>query len=373
MRPDIIVVTEGQVKFRDLSDLLPLPVPVDAPIRATLYTAPELIVNAAGADARADLYSFGATIYALFMGRELVEKDFERQGMPKPFIPQFPDCHPAFGRLISKTFWRDLGYRFPSDEAARQDKTGFTELIHTLENVGKALDTTRLEVCAWTTTGMIRTGNEDAFAFLRSSRADDASDCALVLLADGMGGYEAGEVAAAAGDSDAQQSRSAEAVPLPGGGTAYPIEGRKGAQDVASRSGGADEEDPPRRPRRPTHGLHLVAQGVGRRGMGCTAEAVWVDGRTLSPATSAIAGRITSTRAAQTAHARPDPGEPPGGAGSVDGRGGGEPSAERVVAGHRRTADGGAGRLCGDAEPGRLIVVCPMASRTTSRTPNWRR
>src|SRR5262249_32978670 len=92
-RPDNVAVGgDGQVRLRDLCDLLPLPVPADAPIRATLYTAPELIVNAAGADARADLYSFGATIYALFMGRELVEKDFERQGVPKPFIPQFPDC-----------------------------------------------------------------------------------------------------------------------------------------------------------------------------------------------------------------------------------------------------------------------------------------
>ena len=45
---------------------------------------------------------------------------------------------------------------------------------------------------------MVRTGNEDAFSVLYSaeSRQDDVAECALLLLADGMGGYEAGEVAA---------------------------------------------------------------------------------------------------------------------------------------------------------------------------------
>ena len=45
---------------------------------------------------------------------------------------------------------------------------------------------------------MVRTGNEDAFAFLHGveSRQDDLHEYALVLLCDGMGGYEAGEVAA---------------------------------------------------------------------------------------------------------------------------------------------------------------------------------
>ena len=45
---------------------------------------------------------------------------------------------------------------------------------------------------------MIRTGNEDAFALLHNceSRQDDVAESALLLLANGMGGYEAGEVAA---------------------------------------------------------------------------------------------------------------------------------------------------------------------------------
>src|SRR5581483_8072277 len=42
-------------------------------------------------------------------------------------------------------------------------------------------------------------GNEDGFALLHAveARQDDLGEQALVLLCDGMGGYEAGEVAAA--------------------------------------------------------------------------------------------------------------------------------------------------------------------------------
>ena len=56
-----------------------------------------------------------------------------------------------------------------------------------------------MEIASWTTTGIVRTGNEDAYAVLHAceSRQDDMAESALILLADGMGGYEAGEVAAA--------------------------------------------------------------------------------------------------------------------------------------------------------------------------------
>src|SRR5207253_1522211 len=110
-----------------------------------------------------------------------------------------PDLHPAFARLLMKTISRGVDGRFPTDEAMKTDPTGFDELIKTLKVCARTLDQCRLEVAAWTTTGIVRTGNEDAFAFLHSceSRQDDVSDAALVLLADGMGGYDAGEVAAA--------------------------------------------------------------------------------------------------------------------------------------------------------------------------------
>src|SRR5205823_1189650 len=120
----------------------------EAPLLASLYTAPELILGDSQADARANLYSFGALLYALHVGRELTDMDFDGEGIPKPFLPRFPDVHPLLGRLISKTFRRDVAGRFPSDEAAKDDPTGFAELIRTLDACGRTLDNVRLEVAA---------------------------------------------------------------------------------------------------------------------------------------------------------------------------------------------------------------------------------
>src|SRR5262249_20704475 len=201
LRPDLVTVTPaGQAMLADLSDLLPLPVPPDAPLRANLYTAPELILSPQEADARADLYSFGAMLYSLeYLHHGLEEKDFERQFSPKLITDLHPDVHPTFFRLVSKTFVRDPNSRFPTDEAVKEDATGFTELIKTLEGCRRTFDNVRLDIAAWTTTGMVRTGNEDAFAVMHAidARQDDLWEYAVVLLADGMGGYEAGEVAAA--------------------------------------------------------------------------------------------------------------------------------------------------------------------------------
>jgi serine/threonine protein phosphatase PrpC len=285
LRPDIVVVApDGEARLTDLSDLLPLPLPNDSPLRASLYTAPELLTACAYPDARADLYSFGAMLYALHVGRELTEMDFERPGTPKPFIPRFPDVHPLFGRLISKTFQRDPALRFPTDEAVKEDATGFAELIRTLETCRRTFDNVRLEIAAWTTTGMVRTGNEDAFALLHAveSRQDDLAESALVLLADGMGGYEAGEIAAAlaiqalrgnllqqppfralAGDSPFPPdfSHAAESLPVP-----FDVEACKQILKAALKDANQ-------------HVFAASRSSVGRRGMGCTAEAVFVNGQ----------------------------------------------------------------------------------------------
>jgi protein phosphatase len=285
LRPDIVVVEEdGRARITDLADLLPLVVPPGAPIRGRLYSAPELIAAPEQADARADLYSFGATLYALHVGRELIDKDFEREGSPKPFIPQWPDIHPHFGRLMSKTFCRDVAQRFPTDETSKHDPTGFTDLIRTLDTCGRTLDHVRLEVACWTTTGMVRTGNEDAFAILHAaeSRQDDLGESCLVLLCDGMGGYEAGEVAAAMALQVMRRNLLAQ----------KPFAALAGASPFPSELPGHEPEPPrmvdPEECKKFLAGALKDANkqiysasrsGKGRRGMGCTAEAVFVDGR----------------------------------------------------------------------------------------------
>jgi serine/threonine protein phosphatase PrpC len=278
IRPDIVVVTEsGQPRLADLSDLLPLPVPPNPPLRANLYTAPELVLSPEQADARAGLYSFGAMIYALeYLHHELTEADFERQFSPRLITDRCPDVHPLFFRLVSKTFVRDPNTRFPSDEAIKEDASGFTELIRTLGVCRRVFDSIRMDMAAWTTTGMVRTGNEDAFAVLHAveSCQDDLNEYALILLADGMGGYEAGEVAAAMTLHSVRKfllghpmfaALAGDVPPEPG---VFEVEACKKILGEALRNANKEVWTASRAP-------------GGKRGMGCTAEAVYVDGKHL--------------------------------------------------------------------------------------------
>ncbi len=294
LRPDYVVITpDGQARLTNLSDLLPLPLPPDAPVRGTLYTAPELMAGHGQVDARSDLYSFGASIYSLHVGRELSDMDFDKPGAgnPKPFIPRFPDIHPAFGRLLTKTFRRAVESRFPTDEAGKEDATGFLELIRTLNVLRRTYDTVRLEVASWTSTGIVRTGNEDAYAVIHSteSRQDDVGETALILLCDGMGGYEAGEVAAAMTINVMRKylvgQKGFEAL---AGGSPFPTD----PQASVNRAEGHAAQPLDVEACKQTLKAALKeanrqvftasrAPGSKRRGMGCTAEVVFTDGRNV--------------------------------------------------------------------------------------------
>jgi serine/threonine protein phosphatase PrpC len=278
LRPGIVTITEsGQAKLNDLTELLPIPLPPNPPIRATLYTAPEIVLAPDKTDARADLYGFGATVFSLYCGRELVEKDFEKQqGVPKAFIPQYPDEHPLFARLMVKTFIRELAGRFPTDEASKKEPTGFIELMRTLDVCGKTLGKVRMEIAAWTTTGIVRTGNEDACALLHTveTREDDMHEYAVILVCDGMGGYEAGEIASALAIQTLRKNLlqqkmfaalAGETPPAPG---TFSIDECKRIIKEALKDANRTVNQAPR-------------NGIGRRGMGCTAEVVYVDGQNV--------------------------------------------------------------------------------------------
>jgi serine/threonine protein phosphatase PrpC len=287
VRPDLVIVNDaGQAMLSDLSDLLPLPVPPGAPLRATLSTAPELVLTPESADARADLYSFGALLYALeYLHHPLEEKDFERQFVPLQITERYPDVHPLFLRLINKTFVRDVNTRFPTDEAGRTDPTGFDELVKTLDVCRRTFDKVRLDIAAWTTTGMVRTGNEDAFALLHGveARQDDLHEYAVIVLCDGMGGYEAGEVAAALATSEARKYllRQPQFAALAGQEPPAEPVNVKATQDVL--------RDALRHANREVYAAARIP-GKGRRGMGCTAEAVYVDARNV------IVGHVGDSR-----------------------------------------------------------------------------
>jgi serine/threonine protein phosphatase PrpC len=199
LRPEMFVVTEsGHIALTDLSELLPLPVPSSAQMKGSLSTAPELILAPELADAKVDLYPFGALVYALHHGRELTDLDFDAYGVPRSFVSIFPDGHPVFTQVVLKTFTRYVEARYPTQEDDT-DPTGFTELIHQLQAGERSAGGLRLDTSGWSSTGLARATNEDAFALYHATgyEQDHWGDQSLILLADGMGGCNAGEVASA--------------------------------------------------------------------------------------------------------------------------------------------------------------------------------
>ena len=322
IRPDLVTIQDNGkgAMINDLTDLLPLPLPPNAPIRGTLYSAPEVVAVRSTTNARADLYSFGAMLYSLVMGTDLNEKDFDKgSGLVKNFIARNPDVHPVIGRIVSKTFCRDPQIRWPSDEWGKKDPTGGTELVNALEVARRTVPNCRLEIASWTTTGIVRTGNEDAFALLHAvqSRQDDLSEFALLILADGMGGYEAGEVAAELCISTLRKILTSKPMFSALTGASHPKSEDFNVDACKKILYEALKET--------NEVVHTApTKGIGRRGMGCTAEVVYVDGQNV------VVGHVGDSRTyhlhegrLHPADPRPYPGQPPGGAGpDFGGRGG---------------------------------------------------
>jgi protein phosphatase len=245
-------------------------------------SAPELIAGQA-VDARADLYCMGTILYALELGHELSDLDFRGAGDPLPFLDRFPDAHPLLGRLAGKTLARFHEQRFPTPGGS--DPTGFDELIGAFAEAQVVLGRARLEVAAWTSTGMVRGGNEDALAVVHAAelREDGQEEYALVLAADGLGGSAAGEVAAGLA-VQALRRHLLHEPPLRG------LTDEPGLPRLA-----ADRASIRRRIRDALEAANRLVyraarEAPNRRGMGCTAEAVYVDGRNL------IVGHVGDSR-----------------------------------------------------------------------------
>jgi serine/threonine protein phosphatase PrpC len=283
LRPEQIRISPlGDVLIDPAVVLLPTPLPRDAPVRPSLVSPPELI-DGQPADAQSDLYCLGSVLYALELGHELSDLDFRGPGDPHPFLERCPESHPFVGRLLGRTLARFREQRFPS--ARSDDLTGFEELIAALTEAQRVLGRVRLDIAGWTSTGMIRQGNEDAVVVVQATEQRDGvhDEYAIILAADGMGGSAAGEVAAAL-TVQALRRHLLHEPPLRGL-TDEPGLPRIKADRGTIRNRLADALKEANR-----LVYRSAREGVARRGMGCTAEAVYLDGRQV------IVGHVGDSR-----------------------------------------------------------------------------
>jgi serine/threonine protein phosphatase PrpC len=148
------------------------------------YTAPE-IYRGKRVDKRADIFSAGAILYTWLTGARIPSESWREEAGPVQFYPP----HVVTPRLES-AIRRAIAFN-PKDRWPTIDEFK-AELI--------ALGSTiRLRTAAMTDVGRVREHNEDsvlAVEYTRESMVEPAQ-CYLYVVADGMGGAEAGEVASA--------------------------------------------------------------------------------------------------------------------------------------------------------------------------------
>jgi protein phosphatase len=148
------------------------------------YTAPE-IYRGKKVDKRADIFSAGALLYTWLTGSRIPSESWREEGGPVQFYPPHvvtPRLENAIRRAIAFS---------PADRWHTVDEFK-AELIALSSGV-------RMRAAAMTDVGRVREHNEDsvlAIEYTRESMLDPAEQH-LYVVADGMGGAEAGEVASA--------------------------------------------------------------------------------------------------------------------------------------------------------------------------------
>lgn len=148
------------------------------------YTAPE-IYKARKVDKRADVFSVGALLYTGLTGERLESETWREEAGPIRFYPPHL-VSPALEQAVRRALLFDPAARWPNVDALKAELVRLSAII-------------RVRAAVLTDVGMVRELNEDsimAVEFQRDSLIEPAQNF-LYVVADGMGGAEAGEMASA--------------------------------------------------------------------------------------------------------------------------------------------------------------------------------
>jgi protein phosphatase len=148
------------------------------------YTAPE-IYRAKKAGKRADIFSIGALLYTCLTGERLDSETWREEGGPIRFYPPHV-VTPGVEQAVRRALMFDPDARWASVDAFKAELLKLAGIV-------------QIRSGALTDVGMVRDHNEDsvmAVEYRRDSLIEPAQSF-LYVVADGMGGAEAGEVASA--------------------------------------------------------------------------------------------------------------------------------------------------------------------------------
>jgi serine/threonine protein phosphatase PrpC len=148
------------------------------------YTAPE-IYKARKVDKRADVFSVGALLYTCLTGERLESESWREEAGPIRFYPPHV-VSPTLEQAVRRALLFDPAARWPNVDALKAELVRLAGMI-------------RVRAAVLTDVGMVRELNEDsimAVEFQRDSLIEPAQNF-LYVVADGMGGAEAGEMASA--------------------------------------------------------------------------------------------------------------------------------------------------------------------------------
>ncbi|MFZ0676146.1 Stp1/IreP family PP2C-type Ser/Thr phosphatase [Candidatus Binatus sp.] len=180
----IAVAKDGRLKLTGLDYVSNDNELQSEPIFNDGYTAPE-IYRGKRVDKRADIFSAGAILYTWLTGSRIPSESWREEAGPVQFYPP----HVVTPRL-EKAIRRAIAFN-PADRWPTIDEFK-AELIALCGSI-------RLRAAAMTDVGRVREHNEDsvlAVEYTRESMVEPAQSY-LYVVADGMGGAEAGEVASA--------------------------------------------------------------------------------------------------------------------------------------------------------------------------------
>ena len=148
------------------------------------YTAPE-IYRGRRVDKRADIFAIGALTYTWLTGARIEAESWREEAGPVRFYPPHV-VSPAIEQVLRHAIQFDPAARWATVDALKAELVKLAGAIH-------------IRAAALTDVGLVRELNEDAVMtveYWRDSQVDSAAGF-LYVIADGMGGAEAGEIASA--------------------------------------------------------------------------------------------------------------------------------------------------------------------------------